>query len=300
MNNKKITIIFLLVLSIIISIIVLSTINKVYNIKIKPTNYKLKIYKELIDENEKLVKKIDKEENKYNDNKKDIEANKEKREKLEKVLYEHEEKVNGKIIYLTFDDGPSIYTDEILNILDKYNVKATFFVVCSKDLPEFSKKYIEKGHTIGLHSCTHKYSDIYSSEEAYFNDLNKLSNIIEESSGYKSKYIRFPGGSSNSVSKFNRGIITRLANKLKDQGYKYYDWNIDSNDAGGASSEQVYSNVIGALENNDRNISMVLMHDTKVSTKDALENIIKKALEMGYTFGNINDYTPEVHHYINN
>lgn len=300
MNNKKIKIIFLLVLSVIISIIVLSTINKVYNIKIKPTNYKLKIYKELIDENEKLVKKIDKEENKYNDNKKDIEANKEKREKLEKVIYEHEEKVNGKIIYLTFDDGPSIYTDEILNILDKYNVKATFFVVCSKDLPEFSKKYIEKGHTIGLHSCSHKYSDIYSSEEAYFNDLNKLSNIIEESSGYKSKYIRFPGGSSNSVSKFNRGIITRLANKLKDQGYKYYDWNIDSNDAGGASSEQVYSNVIGALENNDRNISMVLMHDTKVSTKDALENIIKKALEMGYTFGNINDYTPEVHHYINN
>lgn len=300
MNNRNSKIIFLLALVLTTILITSFNINKIYNTKIKPTNYKLKIYNKLIDENKKLNDKIKKENKKYKDNQKVIETNREKREKLEKVIYENEEKVNGKIIYLTFDDGPSIYTNEILDILDEYNIKATFFVVCSKDLSEYSKKYIEKDHTIGLHSCSHKYSNIYSSEDEYFNDLNKLSSIIEESSGYKSKYVRLPGGSSNTVSKFNKGIITRISNILKNQGYKYYDWNIDSNDAGGANSEQIYSNVIGALENNDRDISMVLMHDTKVSTKDALENIIKKALEMGYTFGNINDYTKEVHHYINN
>lgn len=300
MKNKKLTIIFLFSLTLIAVTTTSLNINKIYNDRIKPVNSKLEIYNKIINENEKLSNKIQKEENIYNDNQKSIEINKGKREELEKVIYEHEGKVNGKIIYLTFDDGPSIYTDEILDILDKYNIKATFFVVCSKNLSEYSKKYVEKGHTIGLHSCTHKYSDIYSSEESYFNDLNKLSNIIEESSGYKSKYVRFPGGSSNTISKFNKGIITRLSNMLSEKGYKYYDWNIDSNDAGGANKEQIYSNVIGTLENNDRNISMVLMHDTKIATKDALDEVIKKALEMGYTFGNINDYTPEVHHYINN
>lgn len=300
MNNKKITVIFILVLILTTIITVSFNINKIYNNRIKPIKSKLEIYNKITLENEKLINKINKEENIYNDNQEKINTYQEKRENLEKVIYEHEEKINGKIIYLTFDDGPSIYTDEILDILDKYNVKATFFVVCSKNLPEYIKKYIEKGHTIGLHSCSHKYSDIYSSEESYFNDLTKLSNIIESTSGYKSKYVRFPGGSSNTISRFNSGIITRLSNMLKDKGYKYYDWTIDSNDAGGANSEQIYSNVIGALENNDRNIAMVLMHDTKKTTRDALENIIKKALEMGYTFGNINDYTKEVHHYINN
>lgn len=300
MKNKKLMMIFLFTLTLITIITTSLNINKIYNNRIKPVNFKLENYNKIVNENEKISNKIKKEEKIYNDNQKSIEANKEKRDELEKVIYEHEGKVNGKIIYLTFDDGPSIYTDEILNILDKYNIKATFFLVCSRNLPEYAKKLQEKGHTIGLHSCSHKYFDIYSSEEAYFNDLNKLSNIIEESSGYKSKYVRFPGGSSNTVSKFNRGIITRLSNILKEGGYKYYDWNIDSNDAAGANSDQIYANVIGALENNDRNISMVLMHDTKVTTKDALDNIIKKALEMGYTFGNINDYTPEVHHYINN
>lgn len=300
MKNKKMVFIFTLIIAIVAIITTSFNFIKIYNNKIKPTNSKLEIYNKIIDQNKKLSNKIDKEEKIYINNKKLIENNKKKREKLEKVIYEHEEKINGKIIYLTFDDGPSIYTNEILNILDKYNVKATFFVVCSKNLSEFSKKYIDKGHTIGLHSCSHKYSNIYSSEDAYFNDLYNVSNIIEETSGYKSKYVRFPGGSSNTVSKFNRGIITRLSNLLNDKGYKYYDWNIDSNDASGANSEQIYSNVIGALENGDRNISMVLMHDTKETTKNALEQIIKKALEMGYTFGNINDYTPEVHHYINN
>ena len=188
-----------------------------------------------------------------------------------------------------------------MNILDKYNVKATFFVTCSSNLEQISKTIVEKGHTLALHTCTHKYSYVYSSDENYFEDLNNISNLVESYTGIKSKFVRLPGGSSNTVSKaYNKGIMTRITYKLKESGYKYYDWNIDSNDAGGANSEQVYSNVIGALENSDRNINMVLMHDTKIATKDALDKIINDALNMGYTFSNINEYTKEVHHGVNN
>ena len=207
---------------------------------------------------------------------------------------------NEKVAYLTFDDGPSIYTEDILNTLDKYNVKATFFVTCSGSLDKYAKKIIEKGHTLGLHTCTHRYNIVYSSEENYFNDLNSISAKVEELTGYKSKYIRFPGGSSNTISRFNKGIMTRLTQKVTEDGYKYYDWNIDSEDAAGADKEGVYNNVISALKNHNYSTNMVLMHDIKVSTKNALDGIIKDALDMGYTFSNINDYTNEVHHRINN
>lgn len=300
MNNQKTVKIIILVLSLLSLILISIFVRNIYINKIIPTKEKISYYEKLEIKNKKLKNTLKEEKEKSKNIDKIIEENKSKKEELEKVIYEHEKKVNGKVVYLTFDDGPSIYTDEILNILDKYKVKATFFVTCSNNLAEYSKKYLERGHTIGLHTCSHKYNSIYSSEEAYFNDLNSVSKIIEESTGYKSKYVRFPGGSSNTVSRFNRGIITRLSNKLTEEGYKYYDWNIDSNDAGGANSEQVYSNVIGALQNNNRDVSMILMHDIKVATKDALESIIKDALNMGYTFSNINDYTPEVHHRINN
>ena len=210
-------------------------------------------------------------------------------------------KDNDKIIYLTFDEGYEAgYTDKILNTLKENDVKATFFVTCSGSLDKYAKKIIEKGHTIGLHTCTHRYNIIYSSEENYFNDLNSISAKVEELTGYKSKYIRFPGGSSNTISRFNKGIMTRLTQKVTEDGYKYYDWNIDSGDAAGADKEGVYNNVISALKNHNYSTNMVLMHDIKVSTKDALDSIIKDALDMGYTFSNINDYTNEVHHRINN
>ena len=300
MKNKHITIILILTIFLITLTITIFNLNKIYINKIKPINIKINTYSKLKEKNKELNEKILKENNKYNENKKTLAKYLIEREKLEKIIYEKNDKADGKIIYLTFDDGPSIYTDEILNILDKYDVKATFFVTCSDNLDYYAKKYIEKGHTLGLHSCTHKYGQIYSSEENYFNDLNMLSNIVENSTGYKSKYVRFPGGSSNTVSRFNRGIMTTLSKKLYEYGYKYYDWNIDSNDAGGADFNQIYSNVIGALEYSNRDTSIVLMHDTKVETKNALEKIIIDALNMGYTFGNINDYTKEIHHYINN
>lgn len=311
MKNRKVVLIILLILFIITLIFIFLTLGKTYYSELKIVNDKKETYLKLKTKNNLLIKSIKEEENKFNTNQEIIKENESKKLSLEKTLKEKEEEariknqkyltnIKGKVVYLTFDDGPSIYTNDILNILDKYNVKATFFVTCSGDINGLAKKILDKGHTLALHTCTHKYSNIYSSEDAYFNDLNEISTRVENTTGYKSKYIRFPGGSSNTVSRFNRGIMTRLTKKVQENGYKYYDWNIDSNDAAGANKNQVYSNVIGALKNSNRTTNMVLMHDTKSSTKDALDNIIKDALDMGYTFSNINDYTSEIHHGVNN
>ena len=300
MKNK---IIYIMIALLFIMTILLSSlvIKKIYIEKILPVNEKIAIYEKLEKKEKKIDKKLQKQIEKSKNMQKKDKVNQKKKDELEKKLNDYQVRINSKVIYLTFDDGPSDYTMDILNTLDKYNIKATFFVTCSDNLEKISKEIVKRGHTLALHTCTHKYSYIYSSDENYFEDLNSISNLVEKYTGIKSKFIRFPGGSSNTVSRaYNNGIITRLSNSLKEKGYKYYDWNIDSNDAGGATKEQEYSNVIGALENSNRDINMVLMHDTKISTKDSLEDIIKDALKLGYTFSNINEYTKEVHHGINN
>lgn len=299
-NNKVVSNLLIILLSIFI-IISLLYFKSTYDKKVIPIKKKQENLEKLNKESLKIKKDLKKEKEISKTIDLTEKDNLEKKENLEKTLHEHQVKAGVKVIYLTFDDGPSIYTEDILNILDKYNVKATFFVTCSDNLEALSKKIVEKGHTIALHTCTHKYNQVYASDESYFEDLNNISNLVEKYTGVKSKYIRFPGGSSNTVSRsYSRGIMSRLTNKVTENGYKYYDWNIDSNDAAGANSEQVYANVIGALQRSDRGTNMVLMHDVKVATKDALDGIIKDALDMGYIFSNINDYTSEIHHGVNN
>ena len=300
MKNKIVFLILSLIFIVTISITAIF-VKKIYQEKIIPVNEKIAIYEKLEKKENKIDKKIQNEIRESKNIQKQTKENQNTKQELEKKLNKYQVTYNKKVIYLTFDDGPSEYTMDILNTLDKYNIKATFFVTCSDNLENISKEIIKRGHTIALHTCTHKYSYVYSSDEAYFEDLNNISNLVYKYTGIKSKYVRLPGGSSNTVSRaYNLGIMSRLSSSLHEKGYKYYDWNIDSNDAGGANSEQEYSNVIGALQNSDRDINMVLMHDTKVSTKDSLDGIIKDALNLGYTFSNINEYTIEVHHGINN
>ncbi len=209
---------------------------------------------------------------------------------------------NNGIIYLTFDDGPSIITTKILDILKEYNIKATFFIVgFNNDMNSTIRRMNEEGHTIALHSWSHYYRKIYESEDSYYEDLLMLQNKVKELTGIESKIIRFPGGSSNTVSFFNRGIMTRLTKDVITKGYHYFDWNVSSKDVVGANdSTDVYNNVISNLSKNRSNV--VLMHDHAYSTKTlyALENIIKECLKNGYTFSNITYNTPMIQHYINN
>ena len=204
----------------------------------------------------------------------------------------------SKIIYLTFDDGPSKHTERLLGILAQYDVKATFFVVNYGHRDMIGREAAE-GHSVGVHSLTHEYKTIYASEEAYFADLQAMNEIVKAQTGSYSTIIRFPGGSSNKVSKFNPGIMTRLTQAVTDAGYQYFDWNVSSGDAGLTTDpDEVYQNVIDGVKG--RNVSVVLMHDSKGYTVDAVERIIQWGLENGYTFLPLTPSSPKAHHHLNN
>ena len=208
--------------------------------------------------------------------------------------------VNKGIIYLTFDDGPKEGTTNIiLDILKSENVKATFFVTNSGPDSLIKREYNE-GHTLGLHTATHNYSTVYSSVNNYYNDLLQVQNRVKRITGYESKIIRFPGGSANTISKkYSKGIMTTLTKDVVNKGYHYFDWNVDSDDAGGArSSKTVYNNVVKNLSKNRANV--ILMHDIKPQTRDALKSIIQFGKNNGYSFDKITMSTPMVTHGVNN
>ena len=207
------------------------------------------------------------------------------------------------VIYLTFDDGPTTtITPKILNILKEKNVKATFFVLnYDSNEEKLLQREVTEGHTVGIHGYSHDYNQIYQSVDAYMNNITKLQEKIKKSTGYATKITRFPGGSSNTASKYNPGIMTKLSKEVVSRGYKYFDWNVSSGDAGGAkSSQDVYRNVISGLNLNRANV--VLMHDFSGNTKtvNALADIIDYGLKNGYTFSRITDSTPMVTHGVNN
>lgn len=205
---------------------------------------------------------------------------------------------DGKIIYLTFDDGPSQYTEQLLDVLAKYNVKATFFVINS-GYTDVLKRMAEEGHSIGIHSVTHDYKAIYADADTFFSELRQMQSIIQEKAGITTTLVRFPGGSSNTVSCFNPGIMTRLTQAVEDSGYQYFDWNVDSNDAGGAkTADTVFKNVTNGVSG--RTISIVLQHDTKGFSVEAVERIISWGIANGYTFLPLEPTSPGAHHGVNN
>ena len=187
-------------------------------------------------------------------------------------------------IYLTFDDGPRLETTSaILDILKEEGVKATFFVTNKGPDSLIQREYAE-GHTIALHTASHDYSYLYSSVENYFKDLESVGNRVKRLTGMDTKIIRFPGGSSNTVSrKYKEGIMSILTKEVLKRGYKYFDWNINSGDAGVTTNplEEV-SLVTSKLSKEKENV--VLMHDIKTHTKEALRDIIRYGKENGYTF----------------
>ena len=187
-------------------------------------------------------------------------------------------------VYLTFDDGPSIYTDDILDILSEYGVKATFFCI-GRDNPASYARYlriIEEGHTLGMHSYTHIYNEIYASPESFAADTQRIRQLLEDVTGVTPKFYRFPGGSSNDVSATDMHI---LADYLDSQGIVYFDWNASSGDASGEAltSDQIMRNAVSGIE--DRPVTVILMHDTaaKWNTVQALPGIIEAIQSMDNT-----------------
>ncbi|MGN0170163.1 MAG: polysaccharide deacetylase family protein [Lachnospiraceae bacterium] len=204
---------------------------------------------------------------------------------------------DSRKVYLTFDDGPSDNTDEILDILKEYGIKATFFVVGKTDenSRQMYKRIVEEGHTIALHSYSHKYSEIYSSVEKFKNDLDKLNKLIREETGVNTYFLRFPGGSSNQVSDVDMKEFIKMAT---EEGYTYFDWNVVSGDAtsGSYTAKDLVNNVVTGVENYQE--SIVLMHDAsdKDSTVEALPKMIEKLKSEGYQMLPIDDDTKIIQH----
>lgn len=194
---------------------------------------------------------------------------------------------DAPIMYLTFDDGPNDYTLEILDILDAYDIKATFFVTGTRpDCFYMIKEAYLQGHTIGLHAFRHEYDVIYESIDTYFADLKMISDIVEIETGEKSYYLRFPGGSSNLVSQVD---MYELIEEVKKRGYRYFDWNLESGDAKvGSDIATVMASSLNGVDG--KKDMMMLCHD-KALTVEVLPTIIEYYQDLGYVFLPISDDT---------
>lgn len=202
-----------------------------------------------------------------------------------------------KHAYLTFDDGPSENTGAILDILKQYNVKATFFVIGKTDQTSIDlyKRIVAEGHSLGIHSFSHKYTQIYESMESFQNDVLSLQAHLKEITGQEVHLYRFPGGSSNTVSKVPIEDCIRF---LSENGFTYYDWNATNGDATGKqiAPEEMVSSVLNELEKY-QNIT-VLMHDGagKQQTVATLPSIIEHLQAQGVQILPITDQTKPVQH----
>lgn len=208
------------------------------------------------------------------------------------------------VIYLTFDDGPSsTITPKILDVLKEKGVHATFFILNYNETNEhLVKREINEGHAIGIHGYSHKYSEIYTSVEACYNNIIKLQDKIYKSTGIKTMLVRFPGGSSNTVSKkYCVGVMSKVSEKILSEGFKYYDWNVLSGDSGDVKTKEgVYNNVTKGIKPGRDNI--ILMHDFSGNNKtlEALPEIIDYGLNNGYKFEVITTDTEMVKQKIQN
>ena len=213
-----------------------------------------------------------------------------------KVQTDAEEYAGYKRIYLTFDDGPSNNSNAILDVLDEYNAKATFFVIAKNGYEEEYNRIINDGHTLGLHSYSHVYKDVYSDEMGFKNDVNRIYDFVENVTGVTPKFYRFPGGSSNTIYKSDKN---ELFDYLDEMNLTYVDWNVASNDStyGGLSANQIANNVLNGVEGLDD--CVILMHDAndKSSTVEALRIIISSLqCEDNVIFLPITDSTISVKH----
>lgn len=218
------------------------------------------------------------------------------------IVYEPYSSAVGTV-YLTFDDGPSYLTGEVLDVLAANGVKATFFILdYSAGHRWLIQRMINEGHTVGIHGYSHDYATIYANDEAFMQNIYLLRDKLLADFGYNATAIRFPGGSSNGISRaYNEGIMTRLAQRVQQEGFRYFDWTLSSGDAAGSvvPTDTIYSNVTQGLQHGT---NMVLMHDAygKDTTAEALQDIIDYAYGNGYTFRAIDASTPDIHHGILN
>ncbi len=195
-----------------------------------------------------------------------------------------EQTAESGTIYLTFDDGPSQRTPEVLRILEEKEVKATFFVVGKEDAAslEYYRQIVQAGHTLGMHSYSHNYKTIYTSVEDFLADYYRLFTLLRDTTGVTPTVFRFPGGSLNS---YNQDIYEEIIAEMLRRGFVYYDWSLSAEDAAAVSpkAENITAHILEGAQKHDR--AVVLMHDSylRTSTVQALPALIDGLREQGFT-----------------
>ncbi|MBQ3421294.1 MAG: polysaccharide deacetylase [Romboutsia sp.] len=197
-----------------------------------------------------------------------------------------------KVAYLTFDDGPSQNTLEIMKILEKNNVKGNFFFIGPnmEENPNILKEVVEKGHTVGLHSYSHNYNKLYSTSEGLVEDFNKAQDVYESIIGSKTSIIRLPFGSKGTLDKLDVEALTT-------EGYKFWDWNVDSNDSNsiGKNKEGILKSIQKSIKSDSKKI-VILMHE-KNQTIESLDEMIKNLKESGYIIKPITSHTDAINYW---
>ncbi len=195
-----------------------------------------------------------------------------------------------KTVYFTFDDGPSAITDEILEILSEEEIKATFFVIgpSDKKADERLFRIHSEGHSVGLHTMSHRYDKIYLSAESFIDDLEEEREWVYSITGEECRIFRFPGGSNNYAAP--KWLIDEVKEKTGSEGMVWYDWNADGRDSLGVllSPEEIAENVLSSEFIGTGDIT-VLLHDSegRTTTPAALKILISRFKEMGYKFGKL-------------
>jgi peptidoglycan-N-acetylglucosamine deacetylase len=199
--------------------------------------------------------------------------------------------IKGKVVYLTFDDGPDTnVTDDILNTLKTYNIKATFFVIGNqiKGTENVLERIAMDGHSIGLHTWSHNYKYIYANNDNFINEMNWTFNEVKRVTGIESHILRFPGGSTKRLNE-------QLLDKLHSLNYSVFDWNATTGDGMYPNNppERLLANLTSP--GSKYSTTIVLMHNrsNNVSTSKALPSIIEYYQKLGYSFEAINETTPE-------
>jgi len=209
------------------------------------------------------------------------------------------EETNKKYAYLTFDDGPSKNTVKILDFLRANGIKATFFVIGDYQKEDIYKRIVEEGHTLAVHSNTHKYREIYRNSDNFMKDVHALSELLERTTGVKPSVLRFPGGSNNALGKRYSGvdIMGKIIPQIEKDGFAYFDWNVDSGDANknNEDAQVIINNVLN--QSKEKVHAIILMHDAavKTTTVDALPEIVQGLRKQGFIFKELTPESPIVH-----
>ena len=191
------------------------------------------------------------------------------------------ESTGKKAVYLTFDDGPLPQTARLLDTLKRYGACATFFVTGDR-APELITRMAAEGHCVGNHTFSHDYRAIYAGEEAFFESVEAMEAVIRERTGTGSRLLRFPGGSGNTVSRFNPGIMTRLTRELEARGMAWADWNVDSGDKRPITAAEIFRNVCRGMDREE--CPVVLQHMDVANSVATVERILIHGLEKGWVF----------------